>query len=123
MPSVAEKTEPSRSSDDESPNVTARREGQRMVLEFPLPSSVDAIRPVTKLAEKYELEPQGLSAFIAKHRIRTEKIGRQICVRESDLLAVFDRDAAAPKVVKLAAPESISPRTIAAQRLASGAKR
>ena len=50
----------------------------------------DCIVALKKYAERCELEENGLKHFVEKQGIVTKRIGREICCRESDLLAAFD---------------------------------
>lgn len=94
----------------------------RALIEILRPSQTapDALRPIAKIAKRWELEVQGLRAFIERHGVPTEKVGREVCARESDILRVLDRSGA-PKVA-LAEPASLSPRQEAARRLVSGGR-
>jgi hypothetical protein len=74
----------------------------------------DAIRSIAALAELWGLEEAGLRAFIAAYNIATVKIGRQRCVRVSDLLAALDAPAT-PRMVQPVEP--VSPLDAIAARI------
>lgn len=86
----------------------------------PSQSAPDALRPITKIAKRWELETQGLRAFIERHGVTTEKVGREVCARESDILRVLDRGEAQKHANTPVV--AFSPREAAALRLARGAK-
>jgi hypothetical protein len=80
-----------------SPRVSAVQDGAAIVVRIEAPPAVapaDELRPIALLAETWGLERHGLERVIRQHRISTIKIGRQRCVRRSDVLAILGAPAA-----------------------------
>lgn len=59
--------------------------------------AVDALLPVAVLAAEWSLEARGLMSLVRSGELPARKIGRQLCVRRSDVLKVVDLKPVAPE--------------------------
>ncbi len=60
------------------------------------------LRPIAALAAEWGLERKGLEGAIREANVPTIKIGRQLCVRRSDVVGLVEK-LPAPKKAKLSA--------------------
>jgi hypothetical protein len=81
----------------------------------------DAIRPRDALAKDWGMEPGGFANWLAQHGVSEHKIGRQVAVRISDVLAACDRAAAAK--VPQTTPSTTAPAGSALARLVAESRR
>ena len=71
----------------------------------PAPSTApDALMPIVVIAKEWKLEHRGFRAFVDRAGVRTVRIGRQVCVRRSDVLALVDTLPEKPAKVEASTP-------------------
>lgn len=78
----------------DKPRVTAIHEHGAIVVRVEAAPPVqppDELRPIGALAEEWGLERRGLETAIRRAGIATVRIGRQLAVRRSDVVALVDR--------------------------------
>jgi hypothetical protein len=59
----------------------------------------DALRPIKALAREWGFEEGGFANFLDRHSVPTFKVGRQVAVRVSHVLALLDDPREAPPAV------------------------
>jgi hypothetical protein len=78
----------------------------------------DAIRPLNALAIEWGLEASGLKTLSAAHGVRVFRVGRQYCVRVSELLA-----AVSGPTIAAALPPTLSVSVSHLDRIAEKARK